>query len=129
MGFCSHEKQQETLCWLLLRLPSSGSQPVEELNNVLHQIDQRTKNSKNAIVILGGDFNAPNIDWDTGTITEGSRDKKMHETVVTTLRDNHLSQVQREPTRLENTLDLLCTNKPGLVKTISIVPGLSLIHI
>ena len=38
---------------------------------------------------------------------------------------HHMEQIQRQPTRLGNVLDLLFTNKPGLVKEVSILPGLS----
>ncbi len=33
--------------------------------------------------------------------------------------------MQRDPTREDNTLDLLCTNKPSLVKNIVTLPGIS----
>ena len=37
----------------------------------------------------------------------------------------HLKQMQRQPTRLNNTLDLWLTNKPSLVKQCNSIPGIS----
>ena len=39
--------------------------------------------------------------------------------------EHHPEQIQRESTRLDNIMDLLFTNKPELVKEVSIMPGLS----
>ena len=36
-----------------------------------------------------------------------------------------LTQLVQEPTRHKAILDLFCTNKPGLVKNTSIIPGIS----
>jgi len=38
------------------------------------------------------------------------------------LRDHHVSQMQREPTREGR---VLCTNKPSLVKAMPTIPGIS----
>ena len=49
----------------------------------------------------------------------------MHEKLITLLNDHHLTQLQKEPTRECNVLDLYCTNKPSLTKFISVIPGIS----
>ena len=36
-----------------------------------------------------------------------------------------LKQMQREPTRGQNLLDLFCCNKPSLIKSINSIPGIS----
>ena len=36
-----------------------------------------------------------------------------------------LKQMQREPTRGHNLLDLFCCNKPSLIKSINSIPGIS----
>ena len=37
----------------------------------------------------------------------------------------NLEQQQKLPTRADRVLDLFCTNKPGLTKSIHVIPGLS----
>ena len=49
----------------------------------------------------------------------------MHEKLITLLNDHHLTQLQKEPTRECNVLDLYYTNKPSLTKFISVIPGIS----
>ena len=41
------------------------------------------------------------------------------------LSEAGLKQMQREPTRGQNLLDLFCCNKPSLVKSITSIPGIS----
>ena len=45
--------------------------------------------------------------------------------LVTSLNDHHLQQLQREPTRENNILDLFITNKPSLVKSLNTIPNIS----
>ena len=47
------------------------------------------------------------------------------ETLSTFLSDFFLTQCQKDPTREDSVLDLFCTNKPGLVKSTSTIPGIS----
>ena len=44
---------------------------------------------------------------------------------MSSLDDHALTQVQKEPTRDKNILDLCITNKPGLIKSSRSVPGIS----
>jgi len=107
------------------RPPSSGPAPVKALEKELEGINQPHRNNKNATILLGGDFNVPHINWDTRSTQESIPDKATHDALLTALADNHLTQVQKEPTRLGNILDLMCTNKPGLVKSVITIPGIS----
>jgi len=104
--------------------PSASAEPLEQLNQVLKYMSKKTKNP-NATIILAGDFNCKDIDWDTNTITVDCDNKQLHEHLLDILSDHHLTQMQREPTRFGNTLDLYCANKPGLVKYITTNPGIS----
>jgi len=107
------------------RPPSAGSKPPKQLDVSLGSIHELCKNNKNSTIILGGDFNVPHIDWESGTFPDGIQDKNVHQAVLTTLADNNLTQIQKDPTRLDNVLDLYCTNKPGLVKSNTTIPGIS----
>ena len=49
----------------------------------------------------------------------------MCERLLGLLNEHHFSQLVTEPTRHKAILDLFCTNKPGLIRNISLVPGIS----
>ena len=73
--------------------------------------------------MLSGDFNTEYINLELGTVLANSNQKAVN---VLNLRHLfHLTQLQREPTRENNLLDLFFTNKPTLVKSVSAVPGIS----
>lgn len=54
-----------------------------------------------------------------------SDQKGLGDVIPPTLEEHNLNQLQRIPTRLDAILDLYCTNKPGLLKSINTVPGFS----
>ena len=49
----------------------------------------------------------------------------MNEKLLDVLDENHLHQMQHQPSRLNSVFDLFCINKPDLVKEVSVIPGLS----
>jgi hypothetical protein len=92
---------------------------IEVLDSVLNDFDERSP------IILGGDFNAGDIDWEHNSVAAGSDRKALCEKLIEVLENHDLEQLQREPTRNNAVLDLYCTNRPNLVKCISTVPGIS----
>ena len=106
------------------RPPSAGTEPLEQLHKALTSLHKNTKNP-NASIILGGDFNCPHIDWSSNTLTPDCNNKPLHEHLLDLLSDHNLEQMQRDPTRFCNVLDLYCTNRPGLVKYATTIPGVS----
>ena len=76
-------------------------------------------------IILGGDFNAGDIDWKSHTVIEHSQKRQINEKVLSVILNSGLSQIQIEPTRQNKILDLLCTNKPGLFSEIHSICGFS----
>ena len=69
-----------------------------------HIFRKNLENNPQCTIILGGDFNVGDIDWNSHTVVQHSQKREINEKI----------QIQIEPTRLSKTLDLLCTNKPGL---------------
>ena len=65
-----------------------------------------------------GDFNFPNIHWDTLENTSGVNELVF----VELLNDHYLSQLINTPTRGNNILDLVITNMPDLVSLTRILP-------
>ena len=72
-----------------------------------------------------GDFNLPDINWETLTIDQHQNLKEINEIFLDTIQNLNLEQIIKKPTRLNNTLDLFLTNRPGLVIDYDIIPGLS----
>ena len=101
--------------------PDSKISTSEELAKSL---DLMPKNSNQTIVLVG-DFNLPGIDWDNGVVNPKAANKSQCELLLSSLDTHALAQIHKEPTREENILDLLITNKPGLIKSSHSVPGIS----
>ena len=90
---------------------------------LVKSLDLMPKNS-NQTIVLGGDFNLPGIDWDNGVVNPKAANKSQCELLLSSLDTHALAQIHKEPTREENILDLLITNKPGLIKSSHSVPGI-----
>ena len=107
------------------RPPHDTVSALDSLELALDELSAKCENNPRTCVIVAGDFNAPGIDWETCTIKPDGRNKGMCEKLLGTLDQFHLTQLVTAPTRNDATLDLFCTNKPGLVKSCSLVPGIS----
>ena len=85
-----------------------------------------TRNNPNAGIMIGGDFNAPGIDWDNFTVTSECPRKGNCNLLLEILNRYSLTQLQKNPTHRDgNILDLYVTNKLGLVKSCKDIPGIS----
>ena len=82
-------------------------------------------NNPKTTLILGGDFNAGGIDWETGLVPDDSPNRHLKEKLIEVISEAGLQQIQREPTRAQNILYLFCCNKPSLIKTCISIPGIS----
>ena len=80
---------------------------------------------QNSMLLIGGDFNAPGIDWRTTSLKPKCPYPNLHNELLSIFNDNGLEQMITEPTRKENTLDLFVTNHPQLIPKTEIIPGLS----
>ena len=83
------------------------------------------RNKPKTTLILGGDFNAGGIDWETGLVPDDSPNRLLKEKLIEVISEAGLQQMQREPTMGQNLLDLFCCNKPSLVKACISIPGIS----
>ena len=83
------------------------------LTSVQSEFIQLKKKSKNAIFILGGDFNVPDIDWTTHKISGTSYPQRVSQTFLDITMELGLEQLVDFPTKLENTLNLIFTSHPS----------------
>ena len=90
----------------------------------MKSLDLMPKNSTQTIV-LGGDFNLPGIDWGNAVVNPEAANKSQCELLLSSLDTHALAQIHKEPAREENILDLVITNKPGLIKSSHSVTGIS----
>ena len=81
----------------------SDQHSLNELNNSLAKLKEYNNNS---IVWLAGDFNAPDINWESACIETGSNYPTIQTNLIDIIQDHGLSQVVMEPTRCSNILDL-----------------------
>ena len=72
-----------------------------------------------------GDFNLPDICWESNTIIGHQYPKKLNENFLEVFDKLKLSQTVNFTTRLNSTLDLILTNRPGLIESCEPLPGFS----
>ena len=84
-------------------------------------------NSQNKQHILCGDFNCPNVNWETLTVPNdpATQDRAVQQKLVEISIESGLTQVHEQPTRQGNILDLVFVSNPSLVKSSVSVPGIS----
>ena len=110
------------------RPPSDPISSLEALEVALTTISDLCKNNTKAAVVIAGDFNAGDINWDSYSVQETSTKKSICQKVIDIFNYFGLTQLQKSPTRFETILDLFACNKPSLVKSIKNIPGLSNDH-
>ena len=103
------------------RPPAAGAKPIDDLGQYMPLQSQ----DKIKHCVIAGDFNCPGFNWEKSTISPGASEMEVHETLSMFSNDNFLSQVQPRPTRGENCLDLFFITNPSLVKSVSVLPGIS----
>ena len=89
------------------RPPDSDLQYIKEFKRSLQLVQRCNRFDQ---VIICGDFNIPNIDWSTGTV---SNNNSISNHFTKTVKDFYLCQMVYFPTRGENTLDPILTNIPS----------------
>ncbi|CAG2244745.1 unnamed protein product [Mytilus edulis] len=98
------------------------------LTNSHKEITDLKTNNKNTIHIIGGgDFNAPDISWESNSIT-GSKHYplRVSQTYLDISQDMALEQMVKFPTRLQNTLDLILTSHPSFMIRCKPLPPIGL---
>ena len=104
------------------RPPFTDSHYLDNFATALNSIRHK---HPTAHLILGGDFNVGDIDWESTSVIQGSNTSKLCTQVINTADDNSLSQVITLPTRGERLLDLAFTDRPALISKQILAPPLS----
>ena len=97
----------------------------ESLTLLSKSISKLKLSNSNNMCIIGGDFNFPGWDWKARVLKEHTQNVQLHHDFIDILDDFSLEQLIEEPTRNNNTLDLIITNYPCLVTRQGVIPGIS----
>ena len=121
-----HLKQGQNLyIGSFYRTPSGDAKKqMEDLHASLASLRGIAGNKHNTNIILGDDFNFGDINWEQEDVNTGAQNISAGNHFIDMLREFHLTQTQREPTRGAGFLDLHITSRPTLVKTTTVVPGI-----
>ncbi len=98
----------------------NDTETLEALETALSRLS-----GKDSIILLGGDFNLPGWDWQNRTLKPKAPYPSIHNKFGDILNDHGLTQIIEEPTRADNTLDLIITNRPNQINRTQILPGIS----
>jgi len=96
----------------------------EDTLDALDKALQRICGSSNNSVLLAGDFNLPGWDWKSNTLKANCAYPNLHYKFIDIIDDNNLTQIVDVPTRLDNTLDLIATNRPNQINRTHTLPGI-----
>ncbi|XP_066931249.1 uncharacterized protein [Clytia hemisphaerica] len=97
-----------TACY---RPPSSDASYNTQL---IKDISNTVKKFKLSSHWICGDFNLPDIDWESNTIVRSQYTKQLNEDFLEAFDVLNLNQLVDFTTRKKATLDLILTNRPGL---------------
>lgn len=102
-------------------MPHRKQKDIDELKK---SIDKLFSSPSTKQSIIAGDFNCPNINWDTLHVPPNSPDRQIQSNLIDTMNNNY-TQIHNEPTREQNILDLVFVTNPSLVKSSISIPGIS----
>ena len=114
-------KERKNLLISSFNMPHRNMKDIQELR---HSLELVTAGKDNQI-ILAGDFNCPDIDWQSLTVKQNAPDREVQQALIDVAIDFNLTQVHEKPTREDNLLDLVFTTNPTLIKSSSNTPGIS----
>ena len=104
------------------RPPATGLPYMQELTSEIKELEKKYRSHA---IWIGGDLNLPDINWEELEVTSSQYLREISTTFLDCLSECNLEQAVHFPTRGENTLELICTNRPGLVHKMLQTPGLS----
>ena len=73
------------------------SDHVIELNTSLSKLHNVSMDAK---IWLAGDFNTPNINWDTMTVAKNAPYSAAQSSLIKTMQEHSLEQIVNQPTRI-----------------------------
>ena len=109
-----------TIVGCVYRPPENDLETCGLINREIREIKSKFKKS---LIWVGGDFNLPDINWNSYSIKSYKYLKEINEAFLDTFNDSGLRQTVDAPTRGENVLDIFLTNCPDLVNSSAVSAG------
>ena len=103
------------------RPPRSDQTCMDTVNQTLSTLCHKFSNMP---IWIGGDMNLPDIEWETEQLATNQYAHSFSYSFLDALANTGLQQIVNFPTRNNNTLDVVLTNRPSLVKQCVGMPGL-----
>ena len=99
--------------------------PYRDINtlNEFEKSIQKVNPQGSRNLLICGDFNSPDINWEHGFTHAGAPDKHSQDRLIEISNDNSLIQLQEKPTRNNSCLDLTFVTNPSLIKCLNNIPG------
>ena len=107
------------------RKPNNDAVPIQRLDESLGRLTHTTSLPN---IILTGDFNLPDIEWDkeeNRTKASPNYSKEINETIINLVNEHNLQQCKNMPTRGNNIFDLVFTTNNNLIENITVEDGIS----
>ena len=95
---------------------------MEELEKSLKIITAENNNNN---IIIAGDFNCPDIQWETLSLKHEASDKEVQRMLIEITSQSGFTHLHDEPKRENNLLDPIFTTTLTLAKTSTNIPGIS----
>ena len=115
-------KQKKLSVAAYYRPPKRFDNPY--LASTKEEFDKLKRKTKHNVLIIGGDFNSPDIDWPTLSIQGNQYPLRLSKTILDLVNDNDLEQIVDFPTRKDKTLDLIMTTHPSFKSRCKPLPSL-----
>lgn len=106
----------------LYRPPNRSDQQYSD--KAIQDITKLRPRNKKDTFILGGDFNLPDIEWESYTINGTQNQRDLNNSYLQMAANLNIQQIVDKPTRGEKTLDLLFTSHPGQLNRCKTLPPL-----
>jgi len=104
--------------------PDKDTDCIDELCRTISLVD-----CSNSSIVLGGDFNLGDINWQTNSVMPGASRAIESQKLLDLSVSFSLTQLVNEDTRLTDTtsscLDLIFVSNPSLVENVKVIPGFS----
>ena len=114
-------KGQRVIICSIYRPPSSDISCTKDLITLLEDI---AINNRTACIWIGEDINLPNVDWNS-IIVNNSYPLAICNTILDFAADYDFPQTVSTPTRNQNILDIFLTNRPSVITSCEVIPGIS----
>ena len=95
------------------------------MENLTDSINYIANNYKDSKIWFGGDLNLPNINWADNIISSTNYPLSLCNIFLDLLTSHSFTQMNLQPTRHNNILDIFLTNHPALISDVKVIPGIS----